>query len=69
MADIKLLKIKLVKTLLLSQREIDLIMFCRKKMPYGRGILVTDKGQPVRVEEEKPTTHFGSGEKLLDTIA
>ena len=52
-------KQKLVLTINLTLKEYDLIMDIRKKLRFGRGVLVTHDGQPIRVEEWKPTVYFG----------
>ena len=56
---IKSIKIDLVKTITLSKKEYDLIMFIRNEMPFGEGLLITYNGQPSRVEDRKKHKIFG----------
>ena len=53
-----------IKTALkVNKEEYDLIMFIRNNMPFGKCILTTHEGQPVRVEDIKKTIIFGLVEK------
>lgn len=57
------MSIQIRKAIILNQKEQDLIVFVRTKMPYGRCTLVTHAGLPERVEDIRRANIFGNGEK------
>jgi len=42
----------------LTKKEIQLILFIRNKLPFGKGILITHDKEPQRIEDFKPTEIF-----------
>ena len=50
----------------LTNKEIQLIMFIRKELPFGKGLLITHNGEPQRIEETKKTKIFSEG---LDKVS
>lgn len=50
----------------LTKKEIELIVFIRDELPFGKGLLITHAGEPQRIEETKKTKIFGEG---LDKVS
>lgn len=47
----------------LTKKEIQLILFIRNELPFGRGVLITHNGEPQRIEQIQKTKLF-TEEKL-----
>lgn len=62
------IKIHQQRIIKLNQKEYDLILFVREKMPFGKCILVTHEGMPIRVENINPAKVFGSEDREEERI-
>lgn len=60
------MSIHLHKTIVLKldKKEYDLIMFIRSRMPYGKCVLITKDGKPVRVEKATESILLGVERKV-----
>lgn len=56
------IKVKIVKGIPLSQKEVDLIMFIRHELPFGQFLLTTHNGEPESADDIKKRTYFGKPE-------
>ncbi len=52
-----------IKLIDLTEKELQLILFIREEMAYGRGTLITHNGQPQRIEDIKKTKFFNDNDK------
>lgn len=57
------INIKKAIVLKIGKNEYDLLMFIRNTMPYGRCVLITKDGKPIRVEKATESILFGNGNK------
>ena len=49
----------------LTKKQRDLLLFIKEEMPYGKCLLITHNGEPVRVEDIKKTKIFGIDKENL----
>ena len=56
------IKVKVLKAINLSQKEVDLIMFIRHELPFGQFLLTTHNGQPESADDVRKRTYFGKSE-------
>ena len=59
------MSVKIGQTIVIkvNQKEYELILFIREKMRYGKCILITKDGRPIRIEKATESILFGNGNK------
>ena len=50
----------MIKEIRLSQKELQLIMYIREKLPYGEVLLITHNREPVALKDPRVRVNLGS---------